>query len=53
MSLDSVRPPIRRLLGALRAVAQGLLGVALIALAALAFIPGAHAARPAPSADPR
>ena len=40
---DSWRKPGRRLLAGARAVGQGLLGVALIALA---FMPGAHAAAP-------
>ena len=39
-----LRDPIRRLLAGVRALAQGLLGMALIALAALAFLPSAHAA---------
>jgi len=42
----SLRNPARRLLAATRALGQGLLGVALIALAALVFLPGAHAAAP-------
>ena len=41
---DSWRKPGRRLLAGVGAVGQGLLGVALIALAALAFMPSAHAA---------
>ena len=44
MPLDTLRHPLRRLLAGARALAQGLLGMALIALAALAFLPGAHAA---------
>ncbi len=40
------RHPTRRMLGGVRAVAQGLLGVALIALAALVFLPSAYAAAP-------
>ncbi len=40
------RQPARRLLGALRALSQGLLGMALIALAALVFLPSARAAAP-------
>ncbi len=35
----------RRALAGVRAIGQGALGVALIALAALAFLPSAHAAR--------
>ena len=42
----ALRNPARRLLAATRALAQGLLGVALIALAALVFLPSAHAATP-------
>jgi hypothetical protein len=42
----SWRHPTRRVLGATRAMAQGLLGVALIALAAMVFLPSAHAAAP-------
>ena len=38
----------RRLLAGARALGQGVLGVALIALAALVFLPSAHAA---PRAD--
>lgn len=41
---DTTHPPIRRLLAGVSALAQGLLGMALIALAALVFLPGAHAA---------
>jgi hypothetical protein len=41
---DFSRQPLRRLLAGVRALGQGLLGVALIALAALVFVPGAHAA---------
>ena len=41
---DTPHHPIRRLLAGIRALGQGLLGMALIALAALAFLPGAHAA---------
>jgi hypothetical protein len=40
------RPAMRRLALATRAVGHGLIGVALIALAALVFIPAAHAATP-------
>ena len=43
---DTWRHPGRRLLAGVRAIGQGLLGVALIALAALAFLPSAHAAAP-------
>ena len=46
MRHDTVHHPIRRLLAGVRALGQGLLGMALIALAALAFLPGAHAAEP-------
>ena len=46
MPRDPVSHPIRRLLAGVRALAQGLLGMALIALAALAFLPSAHAATP-------
>jgi hypothetical protein len=42
----SLRNPARRLLAATRALGQGLLGVALIALAAMVFLPSAHAAAP-------
>ena len=38
MLREPVRHPIRRLLAGLHALAQGLLGMALIALAALAFL---------------
>ena len=40
----SSRHPARRVASGARALGQGLLGVALIALAALAFLPGANAA---------
>ncbi len=40
----TVHRPIRRLMAGVRALAEGLLGMALIALAALAFLPSAHAA---------
>jgi len=43
---DTPRRPVRRLLAGARAIGQGLLGVALIALAALAFMPEARAAAP-------
>ena len=43
---DTWRHPGRRLLAGARAIGQGVLGVALIALAALVFLPGAHAAAP-------
>ena len=43
---DTWRHPGRRLLAGARAIGQGVLGVALIALAALVFLPGAHAASP-------
>ncbi|MEO5686378.1 MAG: chalcone isomerase family protein [Burkholderiaceae bacterium] len=43
---DIGRTPARRLLAGARALGQGLLGMALIALAALVFIPSAHAAAP-------
>jgi hypothetical protein len=46
MTADIPRHSIRRLLAGVRALAQGLLGMALIALAALAFLPSAHAAAP-------
>ncbi len=47
MLRDTTQPPwIRRLLAGVGALAQGLLGMALIALAALAFLPSAHAAEP-------
>ncbi len=39
----------RRLLTGFRAVGQGLLGVALIALAALVFLPGVAAVSSAPA----
>ena len=38
------RDPWRRAFAGVRAVGQGLLGVALIALAAMLFLPGANAA---------
>ena len=37
------RDPWRRAFAGVRAVGQGLLGVALIALAAMLFLPGANA----------
>ena len=40
----------RRVLTGFTAVGQGLLGVALIALAALVFLPDAHATPPSPAA---
>ena len=40
------RDPWRRAFAGVRAVGQGLLGVALIALAAMLFLPGANAAQP-------
>ena len=43
---DSWRHPGRRLWDGARAIAQGLLGIALMALAALAFAPSARAATP-------
>ena len=43
------RHPVRRAASGVRALGQGLLGVALIALAALAFLPGAYAATPSPA----
>jgi hypothetical protein len=43
---DTWRPTARRLLSATRALGHGLLGIALIALAALVFMPAAHAAAP-------
>jgi hypothetical protein len=46
---DPWRRPARRAFAAARAIGQGLLGVALIALAAFVFLPGAHAA---PAAGP-
>ena len=42
----TLRTSLRHLLAGARALAQGLLGVALIALAALVFLPSAHAAAP-------
>ena len=42
----TLRSSVRHLLAGARALAQGLLGVALIALAALVFLPSAHAAAP-------
>jgi hypothetical protein len=48
----SWRHPARRAASGARALGQGLLGVALIALAALAFLPSANAA-PAPAAVAR
>jgi len=41
------RDPWRRAFAGVRAVGQGLLGVALIALAAMLFLPGANAAQAA------
>jgi len=38
------RHPVRRAASGVRALGQGLLGLALIALAAFAFLPGASAA---------
>ena len=46
MLAASWRHPVRRMLGGVRAIAQGLLGMALIALAALVFLPSAYAAAP-------
>jgi hypothetical protein len=46
MLQDHWRQPTRRVLGGVRAIVQGLLGVALIALAASLFVPGAYAAAP-------
>ena len=46
MLADIPRYPFRRLLAGARALAQGLLGMALIALAALVFVPSAFAAAP-------
>jgi hypothetical protein len=46
MTRKTWRSSARRITGATRAVGQGLIGVALIALAALLFIPPAHAAAP-------
>ena len=43
---DTWRHPARRLITGVRALVQGLLGMALIALAALVFLPSAHAAAP-------
>ena len=43
---DTWRPPVRRLASGACALGQGLLGMALIALAALVFLPSAHAAAP-------
>ena len=44
MFRDPWRHPARRAFAGARAIGQGLLGVALIALVALAFLPGANAA---------
>ncbi len=46
MTTHSWRAIARRSTSGLRALGQGLLGLALIALAALAFVPAAHAASP-------
>ncbi len=51
----SKRPPVRRVVAGARALCQGLLGVALIALAAFVLLPSAYAmpracAAPAPRA---
>jgi hypothetical protein len=43
---DPSRQPLRRLLAGARAIARGLPGMALIALAALVFVPDADAAAP-------
>ena len=47
MFRDPWRRPARRAFAGARAIAQGLLGVALIALAALVFLPSANAAQAA------
>ena len=47
MFRDPWRHPARRAFAGARAIGQGLLGVALIALVALAFLPGANAAEAA------
>ena len=41
---DNARHPLRRLRAGLRALGQAAIGLALMAVAALAFLPGAHAA---------
>ena len=46
MLQDNWRPTARRWIAGTRALGHGLLGLALIALAALAFLPAAHAAAP-------
>jgi hypothetical protein len=46
MDYQTWRTATRRLVGATRALGQGLVGLALIALAALLFLPSAHAAAP-------
>ena len=46
MFRDPWRHPARRAFSGVRALGQGLLGVALIALAAMLFLPGANAAEP-------
>lgn len=43
------RHPVRRVASGARALGQGLLGMALIALAAFALLPSAHAATPSPA----
>ncbi len=45
------RHPVRRLSAGARALCHGLLGVALIALAAFVFLPGANAESPPPAAS--
>src|SRR3954471_20025350 len=45
MIRDPWRRPARRAFAGARAIGQGLLGVALIALAALVFLPSANAAQ--------
>ena len=47
MFRDPWRHPARRAFAGARAIGQGLLGVALIALAAMLFLPGANAAETA------
>ena len=46
----SKRHPVRRVVAGARALCQGLIGVALIALAAFVLLPGANATSHAPAA---
>ncbi len=46
----SKRHPVRRVVAGARALCQGLIGMALIALAAFVLLPGANATSHAPAA---